>query len=66
MEKVVICTREEMNQLQYVEDIQMTFEERLKLAFEILAFSKAFSPVQHINFDESPEIEWTTLKMIND
>ena len=65
MNKAIICTPEEMNRLQYVEESKMTFEERLRLAFGMLELSKALSPNDTVDLQDS-DIEWITLHMVND
>ncbi len=66
MEKAIICTPEEMSQLQYAEESKMNFEERLRLAFDMLELSKALLSNNKSEFREPSEIEWITLKMLND
>ena len=66
MNKAIICSPEEMNRLQYVEESKMTFEERLRLAFGILELSKALSPKDSLDFQDDSDIEWITLPMIDD
>lgn len=65
MNKATICTPEEMNRLQYVEESKMTFEERLRLAFGMLELSKALSPNDTVDLQD-PDIDWITLHMVND
>jgi hypothetical protein len=65
MKKAVLCSPEEMNRLQYLEESKMTFEERLKLAFGMIEISKAFSQYTK-DFDEESDIKWIKLKMVND
>ena len=66
MNKAIICSPEEMNQLQYVEESNMTFEERLRLAFGMLELSKALSTPSEIDFEDGDDIEWITLQKTND
>jgi hypothetical protein len=66
MNKAIICLPEEMNQLQYIEESKMTFEERLKLAFGMLELSKALSSPSEVGFEDDDEIEWITLQKAND
>jgi hypothetical protein len=66
MNKAIICSPEEMNRLQYVEESKMTFEERLRLAFGMLELSKALSPNDTVDLPEDSDIEWITLHMVND
>ena len=66
MNKAIICSPEEMNRLQYVEESKMTFEERLRLAFSILELSKALSSKNALDFQDGSDIEWITLPMKND
>ena len=65
MDKAIICTPDEMNRLQYIEESKMRFEERLKLAFDMLQLSKALSASKE-DYIEQSDIEWITLKMIDD
>ncbi len=65
MNKATICTPEEMNRLQYVEESKMTFEERLRLAFNMHELSKLNPPQSKVNFEDDEDIKWITLPMIN-
>ncbi|MBK5280196.1 MAG: hypothetical protein JJE09_15160 [Bacteroidia bacterium] len=66
MNKAIICSPEEMNPLQYVEESNMTFEERLMPAFGVFELSKALSPKDAVDFQDDSEIDWITLHMRND
>lgn len=63
MDKATISTPDEMNRLQYLEESKMVFEERLRLAFAMLALSKALLPNDKVDFQEQSDIKWITLKM---
>jgi hypothetical protein len=66
MNKAIICSPEEMNRLQYIEESRMTFEERLRLAFNMLELSKALASKDEVDFADDSDIEWITLPMKND
>lgn len=68
MEKAIICTPEEMSQLQYAEESKMTLKERLTIAFGMLELSRAFLPMDDLdkNSHRDTDIEWITLKMLHD
>jgi hypothetical protein len=65
VDKAIICTPDEMSRLQYIEESKMLFEERLKLAFDMLQLSDALSANKK-EYNEPSDIEWITLKMVHD
>jgi hypothetical protein len=66
MDKAILCSPDEMNRLQYIEESKMTFEERLRLAFSMLELSKVLSPSGALDYQDDPAIEWITLHLVND
>ncbi len=65
MNKAIICLPEEMNQLQYIEESKMTFEERLRLAFNMHELSKLNPSKSKVDFEDDEDIKWITLPLIN-
>lgn len=66
MNKAIICSPEEMNRLQYVEESKMTFEERLRLAFGMLELSKLNPPHDNVDLEDDGDITWITLHMTSE
>ena len=66
MNKAIICSPEEMNRLQYVEESKITFEERLRLAFGMLELSKVNPPHDKVDIEDDEDITWITLHMTDE
>ena len=54
------------DQLQYIEESKMTFEERLRLAFGMFELSKLNAPPDKVDIEDDGDITWITLYMTSD